>query len=114
MVFINSTFWHLNPRTKIYLNDGKGVFTLDSKRIYIGYIGFDPSGPLIDVDGDGDIAMTGGGLLMLNDGTGTFTPYCTDLPSFISAFGDINSDGKTDIVSIVYERGILVKTFLHK
>ncbi len=105
-----------NPPDRVYRNDGKGVFTLDSKRIYIGYIGFDPSGPLIDVDDDEDfdVAMTGGGLLMLNDGTGAFTPYCMDPPPFISAFGDINSDGKTDVASIVYERGILVKTFLHK
>lgn len=101
------------PVDRVYRNDGKGFFTLDSKRIYIGYPGFEASGPLADVDNDGDLDTYISGLFMLNDGTGSFVPYCSEGTS-IAAFGDINSDGKTDYALITFERGIVVQTFLQK
>jgi FG-GAP-like repeat len=95
--------------SRLYVNDGSGVFTLSTAipaddNAYSYDFG--------DIDGDGDLDLLGvnanpssiGELLLLNDGTGTFTDVSNQLspnPSEDdndSKFFDLDNDGDLDLI----------------
>ncbi len=102
-----------NPQTRLYRNDGTGVFT-DATLGRIPSDGDQTSAvALHDIDGDGDLDLVIGNRgtapgqqnrLYRNDGTGTFInvtasqlPAVADATSAL-AFGDVDGDGDADLV----------------
>jgi len=95
--------------TKLYLNDGAGVFTLDIASVFSDFgsawLGFND----VDADGDEDLVITGsvpglGGntFLYSNDGNGLFTqvagtPFSGVYNGCIS-FADLDGDADDDLV----------------
>ncbi len=89
---------------QILLNDGSGIFTIES--FSNGVIGNGMA--LGDVDGDCDldvvIPATSGTAIYLNDGDGSFSPGSWGFGSFGSAndinLGDLDNDGDLDIIKV--------------
>ena len=115
---------------KLYINDGKGNFTL-STQILPTQIGYHSSSTVTvaDVDNDGDIdlfvgertipnayGVAGSGFLLINDGKGNFSEKSNELaPEFKNLgmitdalFIDINKDKFKDLVVVGEFMGILV------
>ncbi len=100
---------HWAEQNRVYLNDGRGAFTLARR------LGEEEAGtyavPLADLDGDGDLDIAVGNdrtrnLVFLNDGEGRFTAGATfGTPSSTRSLtlADLNGDGHTDI--LVVNRG---------
>jgi len=97
-VFVGNT----TPQSLLLRNDGTGVFTLVTGTSLPSYV---TAAALGDVDGDGDLdaalgTFFGSGLL-LNDGTGVFTPASPQFPGPAGftpavALGDVDGDGDLD------------------
>lgn len=102
--------YHRAPN--VLINDGNGVFALDTSRLPTDELG-DSSMILYDVEGDGDldiyfISLDSPGFadssrLFLNDHTGLFHRASRGEPArppgaYRGAMGDINGDGATDIL----------------
>src|ERR1043166_7544032 len=93
--------------TKLYHNDGGGVFTSVPHPFPNSYVGSAAWG---DYNGDGKLdlaitgATTGGGLLAAifrNEGGGVFTDIGANLPGMdlgFVAWGDFNNDGQLDLL----------------
>lgn len=103
-VFIaNSSHNGANPADKVWLNDGKGVFTDSGQNLATLY---SLTARLADLDNDGDLdAVTGswktGPKIWLNDGKGVFTDSKIKLSSFNSsgiAIADMDGDKDLDLV----------------
>lgn len=91
----------------ICLNDGNANFTASVQSLLV------PVGILGDIDGDGDTDLyTGGGSMLLNDGSGIFTDAGIPLGvgGFQKTIGDVDGDGDLDIVDSTVWRGSLAGT----
>ncbi len=96
--------------TKLYLNNGEGVFSEDSEQNFLGVSS--GSVTFIDIDGDSDKDLFITGInqnlkseakLYLNDGLGSFKELETEIKSIYegeAAFSDIDNDGDPDLVLI--------------
>ena len=127
---IEASKYSANYLDKLYLNDGKGNFTL-STQLLPTTEGFHSSSTVsvADVDNDGDLdlfvgersipnayASPGSGFLLVNDGTGNFTessstlaPDFKDLGMITDAiFVDLNQDNFKDLVVVGEFMGIQV------
>ncbi len=89
----------VNQVTRVYRNDGDGVFS-EAKKAFQDNIGF--SVDLYDLDKDNDLDAVGYGMevtrIFLNDGTGNFTRSEINLP-LNSIWGDLDEDGDVDTLS---------------
>lgn len=98
----NSSHMDAKPADKVWLNNGKGVFS-DSKQSLGSF--YDLTVELGDMDGDGDLdAFTGiwkaGPRVWLNDGKGKFVDSQVRLASRNSAgvaIADLDGDGDLDV-----------------
>ncbi|HVY46451.1 MAG TPA: VCBS repeat-containing protein, partial [Minicystis sp.] len=108
-------------RVDVLFSDGEAGFKSVGGLPYVSYaVGASPSDLAIgDVDGDGDldIAVANAGddtvTLLINDGSGNFTPVTKALPAGSApsriAVGDLNADGTADLVlATAAPEGILV------
>jgi len=99
----NSNHNGAKPPDKVWLNDGKGVFT-DSGQSLGTY--YSLTAALADLDADGDLdAATGswkiGPKIWLNDGKATFSESTISIKSFNSsgvAIADLDGDGDLDLL----------------
>lgn len=96
--------------TKLYTNNGTGIFTLNNNSLLDGISGGDIAIADSDNDSDNDILITGEGTsgaltkLYANNGTGTFTevintPF-TQAFSCVTEFADFDNDGDKDILLV--------------
>ncbi|MGB6268835.1 MAG: VCBS repeat-containing protein, partial [Olleya sp.] len=93
--------------TKLYTNNGTGIYTLNNNNLFEGFTTGDIAIADSDNDGDNDILITGQGTsnpltkLYANNGTGTFTEVLNTpfAQAFVSAteFADFDNDGDKDI-----------------
>jgi len=91
--------------TRIYLNDGNGNFTISNGFTMMNTFW---TGGFLDMDNDGDMDILlahvsyGPSKIFINDGAGNFTEVVTPAFQGITAhdikFGDINADGRPDIL----------------
>ncbi|TYO97129.1 VCBS repeat protein [Geothermobacter ehrlichii] len=97
----------------LYLNDGKGVFTLANEKIAGTHEGWGKGPTFGDVDHDGDLDLYEGDCklanqLYLNDGKGNFVNVadrqpqlkCETVRTKGTAFADIDNDGDLDLYVI--------------
>jgi hypothetical protein len=102
--------------TKLYRNNGNGIFTMDTASSFIGSSSGDLSVADSDNDGDLDILLNGNspqGLitkLYINNGTGLFTEVAgtpfTGTQVGAAQFADFNNDGKKDVILLGAKTGI--------
>ena len=98
----NSSHNGANPADKVWLNDGKGIFSDSGQNLGTLY---SMTAALADLDGDGDLdAVTGswktGPKIWLNNGKGTFTDSKIKLDSINNsgvAIADVDGDGDLDL-----------------
>lgn len=94
--------------TKLYLNNGTGIFTEDTAVLFPGVLYSSVAFADVDGDDDQDVLITGNSgssrisKLYLNDGSGTFTedisvPFIAVQYGAV-AFADIDVDGDQDVV----------------
>lgn len=93
--------------SKLYLNDGSGVFTEVADTPFIGVSNGSVDFADVDGDGDQDVLITGDAnfrtsRLYLNNGTGIFTedlntPFY-DVYYSSAVFGDVDGDGDQDVL----------------
>lgn len=97
-------------QSRLYTNDGTGIFTLVAGTPFIGV--YRDSIDFADIDGDNDqdLLITGNSSgsgtyksrLYINDGTGTFTEAATqpfpDVQESSVAFADVDNDGDQDVM----------------
>ncbi len=98
-------------RTRLWLNDGTGTFVdATDARMPQTLVRFSWDLELVDVDNDFDLDVVvsckrcGGGLLLRNDGTGTFVEDPRGLPAYTNNYDyepmDLDGDGFLDLVTI--------------
>lgn len=102
--------------TKLYRNNGSGVFTIDTASAFVGSSSGSLSVADSDNDGDLDILINGAssqGLitkLYTNNGAGLFTEVAgtnfTGTNTGTAQFADFNNDGKKDIILLGAKTGI--------
>ena len=98
-------------RTKIFLNDQSGGFTLGPA---LPPTGQERSALFGDIDGDGDLDLSLEGTLWLNDGTGAFTDTGQSLHvggtfrTWGRTFADLDADGDLDLLVGEVDLGSLV------
>jgi hypothetical protein len=105
-----------NKLTKLYLNNGIGVFTVSSSTSFAGISGGDLAVADSDNDGDTDVIVNGGssqGLitkLYTNNGSGVFTEVTTTpfIGTEVGAveFADFDNDGNKDVIVLGARIGI--------
>ncbi|MCB0628027.1 MAG: VCBS repeat-containing protein, partial [Saprospiraceae bacterium] len=101
---------------KLYLNDGQGAFTEDTRSEFAGLYRGEIEFGDVDNDGDQDVAIMGrtgtrqfsgsSAKLYLNDGTGLFTEAEHQFPDYFNnyttsmylTFGDVDGDGDNDLL----------------
>lgn len=99
--------------SKLYINNGAGIFTLDTSTPFIGVYRSSIAFADIDGDNDQDVLITGNSdgsaafitKLYTNDGTGTFTevasqPFLNDVVDGDLAFADVDGDGDLDVLIV--------------
>lgn len=124
---VETTKFSASYLDKLYMNDGKGNFTLSKQKLPTSF-GYHSSSSIAvaDVDHDNDLdifvgeraipnsyGLPGAGFLLLNDGKGNF--YNVDNSEFENlgmitdvAFVDLNNDSFKDIVVVGEFMGVLV------
>jgi hypothetical protein len=94
--------------TKLYLNNGSGVFTVSSSSSFVGISGGDLAVADSDNDGDRDVIVNGSSSqgwitkLYTNNGSGIFTevtttPFIGTLAGAVE-FADFDNDGDKDVI----------------
>jgi hypothetical protein len=80
---------------EVWVNDGTGNFKLHQSigNAQGAAVGLGD----LDMDGDLDAVVSVDGDILLNDGTGTFTPAGQQLPGVIVALGDLDGSGSLDV-----------------
>lgn len=98
--------------TKLYINNGQGIFSLDSTNSFAGFYQGDITFKDLDNDGDNDVAFVGGegalnipvtSKIYINSGNGSFTEKNANYDSLITSdfsFDDVDNDGDLDLVII--------------
>lgn len=91
--------------TKLYLNNGAGIFTLDNTATFAAIEGVDIDVADTDNDGDFDVLLNGdyGNFLYINDGAGNFSLFTTILQQTYggeNAFNDLDNDGDQDLLIV--------------
>lgn len=106
-----------NYTEQLLINDGTGKFTDETAARVSGNPGSDDNGvACIDLDGDGDLdaaimSLSGNERVLANDGTGKFAAWPeAAFPSVQDStlwfeFGDLNGDGRLDVVTGQGESG---------
>jgi MYXO-CTERM domain-containing protein len=109
-----------NYTEQLLINDGTGKFTDETAARVTGNPGADDNGlACIDFDGDGDLdaaimALGTAERILKNDGTGHFTLEANAFPNIVDStlgfdWGDLNGDGKLDVVTGQGESGSFVE-----
>ena len=95
------------PSSKLYLNNGSGVFTDGTAGRLPGTCFADRRSFAADLDGDGDLDLvlnTGGNYLsgpptvLRNSGTAVFTPVALGLGNGLCYAADVDGDGRLDLI----------------
>ena len=92
--------------TKIYLNNGLGIFTESMNQPFSDILGHFS---LFDIDNDGDLDMIHIATIYINDGSGNFTESTQTIFSdytdwtVSSNFGDFDNDGDLDLIIAGYD-----------
>lgn len=96
--------------TRLWLNDGSGVFTDATDRMPQVPVEWSWELELVDIDNDFDLDIAisckacTGSFLFENDGTGTFTDVSDRLPQFANSYEfeaiDLSGDGFLDLVTL--------------
>jgi hypothetical protein len=113
----NSSHNGANPADKVWMNDGKGIFTDSGQNLGTLY---SLTAQLADIDNDGDLdAITGswktGPRIWLNDGKGEFTDSRIRLDSFNnSGVALADFDGDRDLDMLVSTNTWLAGNGLHR
>ena len=112
-----------NAPSHVLLNDGSGVFTDSGQALGSSASGYTRAAVLADLDGDGDLDFIQGNSsvptdapsrVFMNDGHGNFTDSGQALATgntYDITVGDVNGDGRADIISTGY--GVGSKVFLN-
>jgi hypothetical protein len=123
----SSNTWNglLDYKTKLYTNDGSGIFTEVLGTLFLGV--YSRSFAFADVDGDNDLDLLITGydnntfqelaILYLNDGSGNYsevteTPF-EGLEAGHISFGDVDNDNDMDVIFTGYNADYQVENVLY-